>query len=94
MRAGRLCLVASVVLVAGCAGGRPVAPVEERRPAAAESSPAGAPLVGRGRTLEQLTVALDAAQARGGGNPAGWLALLAFALLVAEWFLHRTGRMP
>jgi len=29
-----------------------------------------------------------------GGDIAGWLALLAFALLSVEWFLHRTGRVP
>ncbi|MHC4846920.1 MAG: vWA domain-containing protein, partial [Planctomycetota bacterium] len=32
--------------------------------------------------------------AGGGGDLAGWLALLAFALLVCEWYLHRTGRVP
>jgi hypothetical protein len=32
--------------------------------------------------------------AGGGGDLAGWLALLAFALLVGEWYLHRTGRVP
>ena len=33
-------------------------------------------------------------QTRRGGDAAGWLALFAFALLMAEWFAHRTGRMP
>ena len=30
----------------------------------------------------------------GGFDAAAWLALLAFGLLVAEWYLHRTGRVP
>ncbi|MHC4954339.1 MAG: vWA domain-containing protein [Planctomycetota bacterium] len=30
----------------------------------------------------------------GGGDVAGWLALVAFALLIAEWYFHRTGRVP
>ena len=30
----------------------------------------------------------------GAGDPAGWIALLAFALLLVEWYLHRTGRVP
>ncbi len=30
----------------------------------------------------------------GGGDAATWLGLLAFALLLVEWFFHRTGRMP
>jgi len=30
----------------------------------------------------------------GGGDAATWLGMLAFALLLAEWFFHRTGRMP
>ena len=33
-------------------------------------------------------------QAAVGGDAAGWLALVAFALLLAEWYFHRTGRVP
>jgi hypothetical protein len=46
--------------------------------------------------LEPTTVARDdgLASAGRGGDLAGWLALLAFALLLCEWYLHRTGRVP
>jgi hypothetical protein len=46
--------------------------------------------------LEPTTAARDdgLASAGRGGDLAGWLALLAFALLLCEWYLHRTGRVP
>jgi len=46
--------------------------------------------------LARTSVTADAGleQTGSGADVAAWMALLAFALLIGEWYLHRTGRVP